>query len=168
MPAASSQSWRADRRVESTQDFFRRGNKNDSETSVMETDNDLFATPGKSAMRGALARSLTAATSSPHQGEVAETLNLAKEVREVGGKLDVGAGDRAEEVANEVDMEGMAACEKPATPTPAERTRATPVPVTLTKGNKRMAVGTPKVTRHRTMRLMPVGFAAASALEQIL
>jgi len=37
-------------------------------------------------MRGALARSLSsAATSSPHQGGLAETLNIAKEVREVGG-----------------------------------------------------------------------------------
>jgi len=36
--------------VESTQDFFRRGNKNRSEPSGMETDHDFFATPGKSAM----------------------------------------------------------------------------------------------------------------------
>jgi len=36
----------ADRRVESSQDFFRHGNKNRSEPSGMETDNDYFATPG--------------------------------------------------------------------------------------------------------------------------
>jgi len=52
-------------------------------------------------------------------------------------------------------------------PTPAVWSGATPVPVTLTKGNKGMAVGTPKVTSHCPSRPMPVGFAAASALEQI-
>jgi len=45
---------------------------------------------------------------------------------------------------------------------------ATPVLVTTTKGNKQMAVGTPKATGRRPALLTPVGFAAASALEQIL
>jgi len=58
-------------------------------------------------------------------------------------------------------MEGLA--------TPARWTTPTPVPVTPTKGSKRMAVGTRRPIRHsRPARLMPVGFAAASALDQIL
>jgi len=53
------------RRMESTQDFFRRGNK---------TDDNPFATTGKSAMRGALARSLSvAASGSPQPAGTAET-----------------------------------------------------------------------------------------------
>jgi len=44
------------------------------------------------------------------------------------------------------------------------------VPVTPTKGSKRMAMGTPRPSRLRwpVARPMPAGFAAASALEQIL
>jgi len=86
--------------------------------------------------------------------------------------LDVGADEWAEEVANEVEMAGVAGSERSTTPTPtpARWPSATPVPVTLTKGNKRMAIGTPRPNRHTrpAVRPMPAGFAAASALEQIL
>jgi len=148
------------RQQQSTQDFFRRGGDN------------IFDTPGKSVMGGALARSLTAATSCEQEGGTAETLNSAKSSREGGGKLDVGADDWAEEVANEVEMAGVAGSERSTTPTPtpARWPSATPVPVTPTKGNKRMAMGTPRPNRHTrpALRPMPAGFAAASALEQIL
>jgi len=64
------------------------------------------------------------------------------------------------------------------TPTPARWESGTPapsaprpVPVTPTKGSKRMAVGTPRRARPcawAAARLMTAGFAAAAALEQIL
>ena len=86
--------------------------------------------------------------------------------------MDVGADDCAEEVANEVEMAGVAGYERSMTltPTPARWPSATPVPVTPTKGNKQMAMGTPRPNRHTrpAVRPMPTGFAAASVLEQIL
>jgi len=158
-------------RQQSTQEFFRRGNLNGHGNDDGDEDN-IFATPGKTAMRGALARSLSlAVASNPQQVATAETLNPAEGSGEGFGRLDVGAGGWADEMANEVDMERMAGDEGSTTPTPtpARWASATPVPVTPTKGNKRMAVGTPKATRRRLpVRPMPVGFAAASALEQIL
>ena len=92
---------------QSTQEFFRRG----AQLSMGEL--NVFDTPGKmptrgalarslsTPMRGAPARSLSAATSSPHQVRTAETLNFAKAFGGGGGKLDVGAGDWVDEVANE-------------------------------------------------------------------
>ena len=64
----------------------------------------------------------------------------------------------------------IAGPERPVTPnpTPARWRTPTPLPVTPARGNKRMAVGTPKTTRHRPVRPMPVGCGAASTLEQIL
>ena len=93
-------------------------------------------------MGGALARSLTAAVSCKQEGGTVETLNSAKSSGEGGGKLDVGADEWAEEVANEVEMAGVAGSQRSTTPTPtpARWPRATPVPVTPTKGNKRMAM----------------------------
>jgi len=146
---------------QSTQDFFRRGGGD-----------NIFDTPGKPVMGGALARSLAAAASSAQEVGMAETLNSAKSSGEGGGKLDVGADDWAVEVANEVEMASVVGSERAATPTPtpARWPSATPVPVTPTKGNKRMAMGTPRPNRHTRPAVcpMPAGFAAASALEQIL
>jgi len=145
----------------------------------METDDNLFATPRKLAIRGALARSLSAvATSSPLQERMAETLNLAKDLGRRGGEIGVGwqigrvgAGVWAEEVANGEEMADVAGHEKPTTLTPsrAKWRNATAVLVMPTKGNKRMVMGTPRRPRHRQAAPFgPVGFAAASALEQIL
>jgi len=132
----------------------------------------MFDTPGKSVMGGAFARSLTAAASCEQEGGTVETLNSDKRSGEGGGKLDVGADDWAEEVANEVEMAGVAGSERltTTTPTPARWPSATPVPVAPTKGNKRMAMGMPRPNRHTRLavRPMPAGFAAALALEQIL
>jgi len=123
-------------------------------------------------MGGALARSLTAAVSCKQEGGTVETLNSGKSSGEGGGKLDVGADEWAEEVANEVEMAGVAGSERSTTltPTPARLPSETPVPVTPTKGKKRMAMGTPRPNRHTrpAVRPMPAGFAAALALEQIL
>jgi len=124
-------------------------------------------------MGGALTRSLAVAADSAKAAGTAETLNSAKSF---GGGAGRGEGedlDWAEEVTNEVAMQGVAGSERPATPTPtpARWTSATPVPVTPTKGNKRMAMGTPRPIRRSlrpAVRLMPASFAAASALEQIL
>jgi len=83
----------------------------------------------------------------------------------------------AEESANEVEMGGVAGQERKTTPNPTPArwgsTARRPVPVTPTKGSKRMAMGTPRPrpTRHyrpANLRPMPIGFAAASALEQTL
>jgi len=100
---------------QSTQEFFRRG----AQLSMGEL--NMFDTPGKAPMRGALARSLSAAaTSSPQQVGTAETLNLAKSAGGGGGKLDVGASDWAEgEAANDVEMEAAAESDGSTTPTPA-------------------------------------------------
>jgi len=57
---------------QSTQEFFRRGNGCDN---GMRDDDNFFATTGKQSMRGALARSLSAAASSPQQVGSALTLN---------------------------------------------------------------------------------------------
>jgi len=157
---------------QSTQDFFRCGG------------NDIFDTPEKSAMGGALTLSLTAAASSSQEVEMAETLNSAKSFGEGVGKLDVGVVDWAEAVANEVEMEGVVDSERSRTPSPTPArwgstapaapkggTTPTPVLVTPTKGSKRMAMGTPRPNRLRRpvlARLAPIGFAAASALEEIL
>jgi len=157
---------------QSTQDFFRHGG------------NDIFDTPGKSAMGGALARSLVAAASSAQEVEMAETRNSAKSFGQGVWKLDVEAVDWAEVVANEVEMEGVVDSERSRTPSPTParwwsaapaapkgRTTPTPVLVTPTKGSKRMAMRTPRPNRLRRPALAhptPIGFAAASALEQIL
>jgi len=157
---------------QSTQDFFRRG------------DNDIFDTPGKSAMGGALVRSLAAAAISAQEVEMVETLNSAKSFGKGVGKLDVGAVDWAEVVANEVEMEGVVDSERSRIPSPTPTrwgstapvvpkgcTTPTPVLVTPTKGSKRMAMGTPRPNRLRRPvleRPTLIGFAAASALEQIL
>jgi len=154
---------------QSTQDVFQCGGDN------------IFGMPGKPVMGGALARSLTAAASSAQEVAMVETRNSAKSAGEGGGRLEVGADDWVEEVADEVEMVGVTSSERSTTPTPtpARWPSVTPVPVTPTKGNKRMAMGTPRPNRHTrpaarpipagfVARLMPAGFAAASALEQIL
>jgi len=155
-------------RQQSMQEFFRHGN-------TYGHDDDIFWTPGKQVMRGALARSLTVATSSQQQVGMAETRNAAKSSGQGPWRLDVGASDWAEEVAtHEEEMEEAAIDEESeTTPTPAPARwpgMPRPVPVTPTKGSKRMAMGTPRPTRQYrpVARPMPVGFAAASALEQIL
>ena len=81
--------------------------------------------------------------------------------------MDVAVVDWAEEVANQEEEERAAT----PTPTPARWAAPTPAPVTPTKGSKRMALGTPKPGRHyrsRAARPAPIGFAAQSALGQIL
>jgi len=182
------------RQQQSTQDFFRRG----AQLTMGEL--NIFDSPGKSPMREALTRSLSAAaaSSSPQDGGTAQTLNLAKEGGEGAGMegskgsgvgerkgaegMDVVAVDWAEEMANqsEAEMGGVEDPDRSATqtPTPARWGSGTPaasmprpVVVTPTKGSKRMAVGTPSGAWPRTWaaaRPMPAGFAAASALEQIL
>jgi len=156
---------------QSRQEFFWRGNLNGHSNNDGDEDN-IFTTPGKTAMRGALARLLLlVVASNPQQVATAETLNPAKGSGEGFGRLDVGAGGWVDEMTNEVKMERMAEDEglTTPTPTPARWASETPVPVTPTKGNKRMAVGIPKATRHcLPVRPMPVGFAAASALEQMM
>ena len=89
----------------------------------------------------------------------AETLNSAKRFGEGGGKLDVGADDWAAKVAVDVwaeevayqspeEMEGGAESDGSGTPTPTPPRWPIPVPVTPTRSSKRMAVGTPRPTRH--------------------
>ena len=143
-------------------------------------------------MRGALARSLSAAApSSPQQVGTALTLNSAegssKGVGKAGSKgvevRDVAVEDWVEEVANqsEDEMEGVAGPDGSATPSPTPgkwgsvmpessvgRTRPMPVPVTPTRGSKRMAMGTPGPARASRVRPMLADLAATSALEQIL
>jgi len=161
---------------------------------------NIFDSHGKTPMRGARARSLSAgaASGSLQEGGTAQTLNLAKEggewlgmegskgsrVGECKGSegMDVAVDDWAEEMANqsEAEMGGVEDPDRSTTPTPSPArwgsgtpASSTPraVPVTPTNGSKRMAVGTPRRARPRTWtaaRPMPAGFAAASALEQIL
>jgi hypothetical protein len=104
---------------------------------------------------------------------MAEIQNTARSARQGSGRLDVGASDWAEEVANEEEMQEADERATIMTPTPARwpgTPRPRPVPVTPTKGSKRMAMGTPRPTRQYrpAARPMPAGFAAASALDQIL
>jgi len=154
----------ADRRVESSQEFFRRG----AQLSV--GDIDIFDTPGKTPMRGALAHSLSAATSSPQQVGTAETMYSAKgsgeEVAMEGSKglegskgvegMDVVADEWVEEVANqsEDEMEGVMGPDGSTTPTPtpARWPVPTPVPVTPSRESKRMAMamGTSRPDRQPT------------------
>jgi len=180
------------RQQQSTQESFRRG----AQLNMGEL--NIFDSSGKTPMRGALACSLSAAAacSSPQEGGTAQTLNLAKEGGEglgmegskgsgVGERkgaegMDVAVVDWAEEMANqsETEIEGMEDPDRSTTPTPTparwgsrSSNAPRPVLVTSTKGSKRMAVGTPRRARPRTWaaaRPMPAGFAAASALEQIL
>lgn len=73
--------------------------------------------------------------------------------------------DWSEEVANHREgREGVAASALARWGTP------TPVPATLTQGNKRMAVCSRRPARQARPKVlpMPTGFAAASALELIL
>jgi len=143
---------------QSTQEFFRRG----ARLSMGEV--NIFDTPEKTPMRGALARALSA-VGTP------ETLNSAKALEGRGGKLDVGASDWADEMANEVEMESVADSSGSTTPTPPTRwPTPTPVPVTPTRGSKRMAMGTPRPIRQTrpTTRPRPVGGAAAPVLEHVL
>jgi len=164
----------AGRRVESTQEFFRRGGRK-GHSNGADDDDAFFTTPGKQAMRGALARSLSAvAASSPQQVGAAETLNLAKSFEGEDGKLDVGASGWAEEtanedaVANEDEMEGVKAdgwaeemankdemegVDRSGTPTPTPARWPTPAPVTPAKGRKRMAIGTPRRTRNISKKM---------------
>jgi len=158
---------------QSTQEFFRRG-------AQFSGGDNIFSSPGKTPMRGALARSLSAAASSQQQVGMAETLNFAKEPSEGAGMegdglegskgvegTDVAADGWAEEMANQEEEERATT----PTPTPARWATPTPAPVTPTKGSKRMALGTPKPGRHyRSLAAQPapIGFAAQSALEQIL
>jgi len=190
----------AGRRVESTQEFFRRGNA--LSNSSRDEDN-IFATPAKQAIRGALARSLlAAASSSPQQVRTALTPNSAKEFREgmeieggrelrmVGSKeaggIDVAPDEWVEEMATqrEDEIEGVVDPDRSTTPTPTPARWGSitpapsvahgmprPVPVTPTKGSKRMAVGTLRRVSPCTwpaVRPMPAGVAAAFVLEQIL
>jgi len=145
---------------QSMQEFFRHGG------------DDIFDTPGKSVMGGALAHSLAAAASSVQEVGTVETQNSAKSSGEGVGKLDVGADEWAEEVADEVEMGGTVDSERlrTASPTSARWQIPTPVLVTPTKGSKRMAMGTlrPSQLCRPVARPMPTGFAAASVLEQIL
>ena len=113
-----------------------------------------------------------------------EILNSPKSSREAGGKLDLGAADCAEEVVNEVEMESVADSQRSRTPSPTParwgsrmpvppggRTTLTLVPVTPTKGSKRMAMGTLRPKSHLCLVFVcaaPIGLAAASALEQII
>jgi len=165
---------------QSTQEFFQRG----AQHSTGEL--NIFNTPGKTPMRGALAHSLSAAASSPQQVGLTEALNFVSRPKEgagieggEGGGLEgsegvegmsITADDSAEEVANQEESERITT----PTPTPARWATPTLVPVTPSRGSKRMAVGTPN--HHRPRRATPrpaarsvlAGFAAASGLEQIL
>ena len=76
---------RGSSRVESTQDFFRRGNRNGHGDDDDSRDDDTFSTPGKQIIRGALARSLAAACSSRQEVGMAKTLNSAKSFQQGGG-----------------------------------------------------------------------------------
>ena len=171
---------------QSTQEFFQQGNGNAS-----HNDDDIFATPGRQTMMGALARLLSAvAPSSPQQVGTALTLNSAegssKGVGTTGSKgvegRDVAVDEWVEEVVKESEdkMEGMAGLDRSAAPSPtparwgsmmpvspAGRTRPTPVPVTPTRGSKRMAMGTPRPIRHYQPMALP-GSTAGLVLKQIL
>jgi len=154
-------------REQSTQEFFRHGKGN-----TVRNEEDIFATSGKQIMRGALAHSLTAATpSSGQQVEMALTLNSGEgSSKGVGGAGSKGVDGRdevvedwVEEVANqsEDEMERVTGPGRSATPSPtpcrwgsvsvvslAGHTRPTPVPITLTRGGKKLAMGTPRRIRH--------------------
>ena len=95
---------------------------------------------------------------------------------------DVAVEDWVEEVVNqsEAEMKGVVGPGRSATPSPTPgrwgsvsvvsptgRTRPTPVPVTLTRGSKRMAMGTSRPIRHYQPVSHP-GSAAGSVLKQIL
>jgi len=168
---------------QSTQEFFRHGNGNEA-----RNDDDIFVTPGRQIMRGALVCSLSATTpSSGQQVGMALTLNSgegsSKGVGREGSKgvdgRDVAVEDWVEEVVNqsEDEMEGVGRSATPSpTPgrwgsvgavSPAGRTRPTPVPVTPTRGSKRMAMGTPRPIRHYQPVSHP-GSTAGSVLKQIL
>ena len=156
------------RQQQTTQEFFRRG----VQLSMGEL--NIFDSPGKTHMRGALARSPSAAptSSSPQEGGTAQTLKLAKEGGEGLGmegskgsgvgerkgaeEMDVAVVDWAEEMANqsEAKMGGVEEPDRSTTPTPTparwgsgSANAPKPVPVTPTKESKRMAVGTPRRTR---------------------
>jgi len=154
-------------RLQSTPEFFRHGYG--TEVNIFDTPRERpVDTPGKTPMRGALARSLSAAARSPQQVGTAETLNCAKSF----GQRGEGEEDWADAVANEMEIGGVSDSDSSTTPTPAPARwpTPTPVPVTPTKGSKRLARGTPRPGKHSgpAVRLVPAGLAAASALEQIL
>jgi len=159
--------------------------------NASRNDDDIFATPGKQTMRGALAHLLSAvALSSPQQVGTALTLNSAEGSSEGVGMAgskgvegrDVAVDEWVEEEAKQSkdEMEGVVGPDRSAaqSPTPARwgsmmsvssvgRTRPTPVPVTLTRGSKRMVMGTPRPIRHyQPMALL--GSEAGSVLKQIL
>jgi len=153
----------AEQQQQSTSDFFQHGNG----TSLETYDSSFFATPpGKQAMRGALAHSLSAGARSPQQVGSALTLNSARDSSE-GVRIEGGqefnrvgckeAGGReeanliwAEEVpsVSEDEMEDVVGPEQSTTPTPmsARWVIPTAVPVTPSNGNEKrvLAVSTLK------------------------
>jgi len=142
---------------QSTQEFFRHGNGGNN---GMSDDDNFFATTGKQSMRAALARSLSAAASSPQQVESALTPNSAsdssegagtgggQELNRVGSKEAGGREEAnlvwAKEVASmsEDEMEDVVGPGGSTTPTPmpARWATPTPVPVTPSNGNKKRAL----------------------------
>jgi len=171
-----------ERAPESTQEFFRRGKAKragapieNSSSDELDSGDELFAPAAKGTMRGALARSLSAAaTSSPHQVGMALTLKNAKAAEKVveaegsegvlgmdvaaaDGKGEMVAMDWAEEAPNQTEEEegrgDVADLDRRATPspTPARWSTQTPraVPATPSNGNKKraLAVGTPRPPR---------------------
>jgi hypothetical protein len=102
-------------RVEqSTQEFFRRRPSAPSD----DAEDDIFATPGKATMGGALAHALSAvAPSSPHQMGMALTPKVAKDFSE-GVGMEAAPDDWAEEVASQGGdaMEGVTGPDRSPTP----------------------------------------------------
>jgi len=177
---------------QSTQEFFRRGNGCDN---GMRDDDNFLATTGKPSIRGALARSLSAAASSPQQVGSALTPNSARDSREgagteggqelnrVGSKEAGGREEAnlvwAKEVASmsEDEMEDVLGPEgsTTATPMPVRWATPTPVPVTPSNGNKKraLAAGTPKSTRavpppRRLAGISAHGWSNGAGLAEIL
>jgi hypothetical protein len=131
------------RKKESTQEFFRHGkNGND----------DIFDTPKKSVMDGALASALAAAAEKSQKGGTALTLRKLAQPgsKEVGGEEMEGVvGDEWLDETAESRDEGGVSPTPPrfGSPTPSQKRTPVPRPVTPTRGKKRMAVGTPAPVR---------------------
>jgi hypothetical protein len=133
------------RNKESTQEFFKYGkNKND----------DIFDTPKKSAMDGALANALAAAAEKSQKVGVDQTLKSA--AQQGGAGTSEGGGEEMAlveedawmaEGANESEGDGAATPLRFGSPTPSQKRTPLAWPVTPTRGKKRMAIGTPAPVR---------------------
>jgi hypothetical protein len=112
------------------------------------SDNNL-GTPRKSVMGGALAKALSEAAEKCQEGGTAKTLRTETQ-QEGRHRSEMSRGEEIEGMVRDESMDESGLSPTPprlGSPTPSERGILVPMPVTPTRGRKRMAMGTPAPAR---------------------